>query len=102
VVEFMAAKGIDISRQMAKSVDQVPHWERCQVLIALTDEARGAFSAPGRKTIHLAWVVQDPAEVQGAAEIVQAAFESAYQFLDSHIRELVGAILGNPEQDRKL
>ena len=100
-VEFMAAKGIDISRQMAKSPEQVPHWEHYHVIIALTDEARQAFPAPPTKTVCLTWPVKDPAEIKGTAEVVQTALESAYAFLDTHVQELVGAILGNPNQDKK-
>ena len=100
-VEFMATKGIDISRHAARSIEQVPNWKHYQVLIALTDEARDAFPPPPTKTICLTWPVKDPTEIEGATKNTKAAFESAYQFLDTHIRELVRAILDNPASDRK-
>lgn len=100
-IEFMTAKGIDISRNLIKTVEQVPHWERYQVMIALADGARGAFPTPPTKTICLTWPLEDPIEAEGSPEAARSAFESAYQFLDTHIRELVTAILGNPNPDKK-
>ena len=42
-VKFMAEKGIDISRQTSKSLEQVPQWEHYQVVIALGAQAREAL-----------------------------------------------------------
>lgn len=100
-VEFMRTKGIDISRQTAKSPEQVPHVEHYQVMIAFTQEAQAAFPAPPTKTICLTWPVKDPAEVAGTPEAVQAIFESAFQYVETHVKELVGAIVGTPSQDKK-
>jgi protein-tyrosine-phosphatase len=94
-VDFMASKGIDISRQSTKSLEQVPYWEHYQVMIALDNAGRRALPGPHTKTVCLVWPVTDPANVEGPAEAVQAAFESAYQALDVQIRELVQAILGD-------
>jgi phosphate transport system protein len=97
-VEFMKAKGIDISGHLAKSPEQVPHREHYQVVIALTEEARKALPTPPTKTICLTWLLKDPGEIAGAAGDEQAAWESAYRFLDGHLRDLVQAIRGEPHQ----
>ena len=94
-VEFLASKGIDISRQLTKSLEQVPYREHYQVMIALDQAGRRALPGPHTKTVCLTWPVNDPAAVEGPAEAVQAAFEAAYQALDSQMRELVQAILGD-------
>jgi phosphate transport system protein len=94
-VDFMASKGIDISRQSTKSLEQVPYWEYYQVMIALDDAGRRVLPGPHTKTVCLTWHIADPTKVEGSAEVVQAAFESAYQALDAQIRELVQAILGD-------
>ena len=96
-VKFMAQKGIDISGQTSKSLEQVPQWEQYQVVVALGAQAREALARAAKKTICFTWSVPDPAQVEGAPDAVQAAFESAYQSLESHIRELVGAILEEPQ-----
>ena len=101
-VEFMALKGIDISRQTSKSFEQVPSWEQYQVVVALSAQARETLSGRRSKSILFEWTIKDPSEVEGAPEVMRAAFESAYQALESHIRELVGAVLQEPQPEVKL
>ncbi len=96
-IEFMAAKGIDISRQASKALDQLPRWEQCQVIIALGPEAVGTLPAHSNKTIVLEWAVAEPAQVTGPAEAWKAAFEAAARVLESDIRALTGAILADPD-----
>jgi phosphate transport system protein len=102
MVKFMAQKGIDISRQTSKSLEHVPQWELYQVVIALSPQAREALPLRAKKTICLTWPVPDPAQVQGPPDTVTATFESAFQSLQSQIRELVGAILEQPQTEAKL
>jgi phosphate transport system protein len=99
VVTFMAQKGLDLSRQTSKSLEQVPQWEHYQVVIALSAEAREALPIRAKKTICLTWSVPDPARVEGPPDAATRAFEAAFQFLDSHIRELAGAILDQPQTE---
>jgi phosphate transport system protein len=101
-VKFMAQKGIDISRQASKSLEQVPQWELYQVVIALSAQAREALPIRANKTICLTWSVPDPTQVEGPPEAAAAAFDLAFQSLQSHIRELVGAILEQPQVEQKL
>ena len=100
-VDFMASKGIDMSRQATKSLEQVPYWEYYQVMIGLDQAGRRALPGPHTKTVCLTWSVTDPMAAEGPAETIQNAFESAYQTLDTLIRELVQAILGDvkPKSD---
>jgi phosphate transport system protein len=91
-VAWMAKKGIDISRQVSKTREQVPNVEYYQVMVALSEEAQQAFPPPPTKTICLNWAV--PAS--GGSKETEEAFDSAYQFLDGHIRDLVAAIRGDP------
>ena len=98
LAEFMASKGIDISRQVSKTREQVPHAAQYQVVVALCDAAREAFPEPPTKTICLIWQTTDPVAVEGGTEAVREAYESAYRFLDGHIRDLVEAIRGEPSQ----
>lgn len=96
-VRFMSLKGIDISQQSSKTLEQVPDWEHCQVLIVLDDRAGDALPTRTTKTIRLQWSISDPCALQGPPEAIQTAFESAYASLQSSIRELVGAILEQPQ-----
>jgi phosphate transport system protein len=101
-VKFMAQKGIDLSRQTSKSLEQVPQLEQYQVIITLGTQAQEALPIRGKKTICLTWSVPDPAQVEAPPDAATAAFESAFQSLQSHIRELVGAILEQPQTEQKL
>ena len=75
----MAEKGIDISGQSSKALEQVPQWEQYQVVVALGARARKALPVRPGKTVYFTWPVKDPVEVAGRRRPVQAAFESAYQ-----------------------
>lgn len=101
-VEFMAGKGIDIAKQTAKSLEQVPNWEQCQVIVGLGAGISEAVPVHPAKTVYLTWSVKDAADAAAPPDAVQRAFESAYQCLEANIRELVGAILSEPQVELKL
>jgi phosphate transport system protein len=94
-VKFMAEKGIDISRQTSKSVQQVPNLDHYQVIVALAKEAQKVFPPPPTKTVTLEWTVEDPSKVSGSQEQVRAAYEKTYQYICEHINDLAEAILGD-------
>ena len=93
-IEFMRAKGVDISGHRTKSVDEIADLDQVQVIIGLCREARKVFPAAPTKTVGLEWQVVDPSKVKGDAETVQAAYATAFDYLQNHIRHLVKAILG--------
>ncbi len=94
-VRFMADKGLDISRQTSKYLNQIPNLDHYQVIVALSKAARAAFPPPPTKTVSIEWEVQDPAKAEGPLEETRAAYEKTFQFLETHIRDLVEAILGD-------
>jgi phosphate transport system protein len=96
-VQFMAEKGIDISRQTSKSLEQVANWETSQVIIGLSPRALEGLSLRSSKPVVLAWPIQDPLETQGPSEARRAAFEAAYQSLESNLKDLAAAILDEPQ-----
>jgi phosphate transport system protein len=94
-VQFLKEKGIDISRNGSKSVDQIPHLDHYQIIVALAKEAQRVFPPPPTKTVCLDWSVRDPSTLTGDPAAVDAAYEETYQFLHAHIQDLVEAILGD-------
>jgi protein-tyrosine-phosphatase len=92
LIEFLAAKGINLAHAKSRSVAQVPNIEHYQVFIALTPEARSAFPPAHAKTVNLEWLLPDPAagERLGTA----SAYEETANFLRMHILDLVEALLG--------
>ena len=101
-IEFMASRGVDISRQASKSLEQVPNWEDYQVIIALGKRALEGLSLRSSKPILLTWSIPDPAEVGGPPEVSNAAFENAFQALESNLKELAAALFDEPQPELKL
>ena len=96
-VEVMAGMGIDISHQKPKFLNQIVNLEHYEVIISLAEEADVAFPPAPTKTVSIKWHIDDPSEGRGKPEEMKRAYERTYQFLDSHIRDLVNAILGEDE-----
>jgi phosphate transport system protein len=95
---FLAEKGVDISHQASRSVEQVPDFDQMQVIVALCKEAERAFPHKPTKTLGLHWLVPDPSKARGTPEEVRAKYERAHKSLTNHIRDLVQAILGNDQE----
>ncbi len=94
-VAFLASKGLDMSRSTSKSVDQIPHLEHYQIIVALSKEAHRVFPPAPTKAVCLDWTVADPSKAQGTPDEIKAAYEATYLFLHSHLQDLVEAILGD-------
>jgi phosphate transport system protein len=93
-VDFMREKGLEISRQVPKAINQVFHLDQYHAIVALAPEAKRAFPRRPRKVVYLDWDVTDPLQVSGSTAEVRAALEEAYQSLQVRIQDLVEAILG--------
>lgn len=93
-VEFLKTKGIDHSHAKTHSVEQLPHLDASQIVVALSPAAKKAFPKP-TKAVCLDWSLPDPSVVGGSPAEKAAAFESAYDFLHQHISELCEAVLSD-------
>lgn len=93
-VAFMKNKGYDISKSAPKGFLQVPNLDHYQVIIGLDPEVQRVFPRLPRKVVFLDWSGLDPSRVQGGPEVVNAALEEAYAYFETHVRDLVEAILG--------
>ena len=91
---FLQEKGLDISRLAPKTIDQVPNFDHYQVAVGVAQEARQAFPRSPRNMVYVDWTLDDPVRVQGTPEEIRSAYEAAYGFLSSHVRDLVGAVVG--------
>lgn len=91
---FLKDKGLDTSRLAPKAVYQVPNLDHYQVIVGVAREAQEAFPRSPRKLVFVDWSIGDPSRAQGSPEEVRAAYEATFQFLSSHVRDLVGAVLG--------
>ncbi len=94
-VSFMADKGIDISDQSSKYINQVVNVEDYSVVVALCEEAEAAFPPPPSKTVAIRWNIDDPSKLKGTEEEIKTAYEKTYEYLNNNIKDLVEAIIGN-------
>jgi phosphate transport system protein len=94
-IEFMAEKGVDISQQTSKYLNQILELENYQIFVSLCKEAEDAFPPPPTKMISINWEIGDPSSVKGSEEEIRAAYEHTYRILNAHIRDLVEAICGD-------
>ena len=96
-IRFLAEKGVDVSHQPSKSVEQVPNLEQVQVIVALCREAEAAFPQKPSKSLGLQWLAPDPSLVRGTPEELNVEYERAFQALATHTGDLVQAILGEDQ-----
>jgi phosphate transport system protein len=94
-LELLKEKGFDVTRLAPKFVYQVPDLDKFQVTVGLAERVQQAFPRTPRKMVYVDWSLDDPSQVEGTPEEVQAAYEGAFEFLSTHIRELIEAVLGN-------
>jgi arsenate reductase len=94
-LEFMKEKGFDLSRSTPKAMFQVPYLDHYQVLVTFAKDAAKDFPRHSPKAVILEWTVDDPSQVQGTPEEKKAAYEAAFQFITTQVRDLVEAILGS-------
>ena len=99
-VRFLADRGVEISHQPPRAVEDIPQLDQVQVIVSLCKASERAFPRrPAKKTVGLDWFLVDPSEARGTPADVHAAYEQAYETLTNHVRDLVEAILGKDERE---
>jgi protein-tyrosine-phosphatase len=94
LIAFMAAKGIDISTQTSKTIDQIPQIEYFEVMIALSPSIQDILPPTATRTIKLFWPVRNNRKKALAEEVINANFEKAFRYFMDQIHDLVHVILG--------
>lgn len=100
-VQFMAEKGIDISGQNSKYLNQILDLKDYAIIVSLCEEVERALPSLSSRPVRINWEVRDPSKLEGTEEEVQAAYQNTYQFLERHIRELTQAVLGDDMEKEK-
>jgi arsenate reductase len=94
-LSFLRDKGLDITRHTSKAIDQIPHLDHYQIIVALAKEAEQVFPPPPTKAVCLDWSLRDPSTVKGSPEEIKLAYQEAFDYLQAHIQDLVEAVLGD-------
>jgi phosphate transport system protein len=99
-VRFLADRGVDISNRRSRALSDVPQLDHVQVIVSLCKAGQRVLpERPAKKTVGLDWFVANPSEARGTPAEVRAAYESTYEALTHHVKDLVEAILGKDERE---
>lgn len=90
--QFLQSKGLDPSRLQPKSIEQVPNLEHFHVIVGVAPDVLKAFPRGPRKAVLLDWSLADPSATVGNPEDRRAAYEKAYEFLRTHLVDLMEAV----------
>jgi len=93
-VEYMRARGTDLSRTAPRALLHVPNLDFYQVFVFLSKEAHDAFPPVTRKVVMLDWFIDDPLAAVGGADAVKAAHAAACTALENNIKDLIEAVIG--------
>ena len=94
-LELLKEKSLDVTHLAPKYVYQVPDLDKFQVTVGLDERVQEAFPRTPRKMVYVDWSLDDPSQSDGSEHEKKAAYEAAFAFLSSHIRELIDAVIGN-------
>jgi phosphate transport system protein len=94
-VSFMRDKGVDITTQASKHLNEILNLGSYEVIVSLCPEAEQAFPPPPTKTVSISWSIEDPSKLEGPEEKILAGYEKTYNYINEHIRDLIEAILGD-------
>jgi phosphate transport system protein len=94
-LRLLSERGLDVSRLTSKAVEQVPHLDHYQIVVALAKEASRVFPPPPTKAVCLDWSLPDPSKLRGTPEEVSEAYDATFRTLEGHVKDLVEAVLGD-------
>ncbi len=86
-VKVMAEKGIDISGQRSKSLEEIPFNQLDLIVTLCGDAAEKCPTIPGVKTFH--WNLPDPAKAEGTEEEKLKVFRQVRNKIEERVRELL-------------
>ncbi len=93
-VAAMRERGIDITRQWSKSVDEFAGQE-FDYVITVCDNARDRCPVYPGETERLHWSFDDPAKAEGDEEAVLAVFRRVRDEIESRLREFSEKVMSD-------
>ena len=89
-IKVMAEKGIDISQNKSKSLNDIPLNELDYVITLCGDAAETCPIVPGANTQH--WELPDPAKAEGTEEEKLKIFRKIRDEIEKSVKELIANI----------
>lgn len=85
-IRVMAEKGVDISRQWSKGLDDVP-LNKIDTVVTLFEESDDACPSFPERIRHLHWPVQDPIRAVGDDKRVLSVFRTVRDDIEARVKE---------------
>ncbi len=89
-VKVMAEKGIDISKNKSKSLEEIPLNEVNYVITLCNDAEKNCPVVPDANTIH--WGILDPAKTEGSREKKLKIFSNVRDEIENKVKKLIEGI----------
>jgi phosphate transport system protein len=99
-IALLKEKGIDISKESPKHVKNVAYLEQYHVLVGLAKDVQKVLPPPPRKTVYLDWSLPNPSETRGTEQEIRAAYENSFQYISTHVIELLRALEGTESNEQ--
>jgi len=94
--QFMSSKGIDISKQVPRLISQIPDYDNTEVVVTFSRRIQAKIPRTSSKTVKIEWHVLNPSRHR-IKKGTYTDYEKAYSYLNTHIKDLVQAILGEKQ-----
>ncbi len=89
-VKVMKERGIDISSQKSKSLQDIPYKELDLIVTLCSDASESCPVFPGQKVIH--WDIADPASYNGPEDEQIMIFRTIRNTIEKKVRKLIREI----------
>jgi phosphate transport system protein len=99
-VRFLAAQGLDISRQRAKAMSDVGSLEDFSIVVILSHQRQEEIcpSVP-YQSVRLDWDLADPSQMEGPEEQLQQEYQRVFTLLHEKIEDLTKGVVGAFERE---
>jgi phosphate transport system protein len=94
-VTLLSKHGLDISGRNSRTVDQVPHLEYYQIVVALSENARRMLPQPPTKAVGIDWSAIGHASSDQTLDGGKPTIEHMYDVLHQHVHDLVEAVVSD-------
>lgn len=100
--EALAKSQPGISTDSPRSLEQVPNWEQFQVVVAFGKEVRDAIPVRPGKTMYFTWRANKLPAAGADASTLDSAIQQTRASVEQQVKDLVGAILQEPNSGSTL
>lgn len=96
----LSEAGLPARSRPARSLEQVPNLEHYQVIVALDKAARAAFPGRPSKTVTFEWSLPETGSPTTPVEESRPALQTLKEYLETHIKDLAAAVMGEQQTPR--